>query len=145
SKRGGWTTGRELSPARILNKHGDCLLEQDRSALRTLVQGLDAYRVGDESTLAELVGHPFVYWEDQPEMKVEVDKGSPELRVLQQGDQIVIDIQPVLPYFSADVGVLSEGSHRVRVYRLSEAQKAIAQVLGKGFRVPSEALDDISL
>ena len=145
SKRGGWTTGRELSPARILNKHGDCLIEQDRSALRTLVQGLDAYRVGDETTLAELVGHPYVYWEDRPDMKVEVDRGAPELRVLQQGDQIVIDIQPVLPYFSADVGVLSEGSHRVRVYRLSEAQKAIAQVLGKGFRVPSAALDDISL
>ena len=145
SKRGGWTTGRELSPARILNKHGDCLIEQDRSALRTLVQGLDAYRVGDETTLAELVGHPYVYWEDRPDMKVEVDKGAPELRVLQQGEQIVIDIQPVLPYFSADVGVLSEGSHRVRVYRLSEAQKAIAQVLGKGFRVPSEALEDISL
>ena len=145
SKRGGWTTGRELSPARILNKHSDCLIEQDRSALRTLVQGLDAYRVGDETTLAELVGHPYVYWEDRPDMKVEVDRGAPELRVLQQGDQIVIDIQPVLPYFSADVGVLSEGSHRVRVYRLSEAQKAIAQVLGKGFRVPSAALDDISL
>lgn len=145
SKRGGWTTGRELSAARILNKHGDCLLEQDRSALRTLVQGLDAYRVGDETTLAELVGHPYVYWEDQPEMKVEVDRGAPELRVLQQGDHIVIDIQPVLPYFSADVGVLSEGSHRVRVYRLSEAQKSIAQVLGKGFRVPSQALEDISL
>ena len=145
SKRGGWTTGRELSAARILNKHGDCLLEQDRAALRTLVQGLDAYRVGDETTLAELVGHPYVFWEEQPDMKVEVDKGAPELRVLQQGDHIVIDIQPVLPYFSADVGVLSEGSHRVRVYRLSEAQKAIAQVLGKGFKVPSEALNDISL
>jgi superfamily II DNA or RNA helicase len=145
SKRGGWTTGRELSAARILNKHADCLLEQDRSALRTLVQGLDAYRVGDETTLAELVGHPYVFWEDQPDMKVEVEKGAPELRVLQQGDQIVIDIQPVLPYFSADVGVLSEGSHRVRVYRLSEAQKAIAQVLGKGFKVPSKALDDISV
>lgn len=145
SKRGGWTTGRELSAARILNKHGDCLLEQDRAALRTLVQGLDAYRVGDETTLAELVGHPYVFWEDQPELKVEVEKGAPELRVLQQGEHIVIDIQPVLPYFSADVGVLSEGSHRVRVYRLSEAQKAIAQVLGKGFKVPSNALDDISV
>lgn len=145
SKRGGWTAGRELSPARILNKHGDCLIEQDRAALRTMVQGLDAYRVGDETTLAELVGHPYVFWEDQPDMKVEVDRGAPELRVLQQGEQIVIDIQPVLPYFSADVGVLSEGSHRVRVYRLSEAQKSIAQVLGKGFRVPSKALDDISL
>lgn len=144
SKRGGWTTGRELLPARILNKHGDCLLEQDRSALRTLVQGLDAYRVGDETTLAELVGHPYVYWEDRPDMKVEVDRGAPELRVLQQGEQIVIDIQPMLPYFSADVGVLSEGSHRVRVYRLSESQKSIAQVLGKGLRVPLSALDDIS-
>lgn len=145
SKRGGWTAGRELSATRILNKHSDCLLEQDRSALRTLVQGLDAYRVGDETTLAELVGHPYVFWEEQPDMKVEVDKGAPELRVLQKGDHIVIDIQPVLPYFSADVGVLSEGSHRVRVYRLSEAQKSIAQVLGKGFRVPSTALGDISV
>jgi superfamily II DNA or RNA helicase/tetratricopeptide (TPR) repeat protein len=144
SKRGGWTTGRELLPARILNKHADCLIEQDRSALRTLVQGLDAYRVGDETTLAELVGHPYVYWEDQPEMKVEVDRGAPELRVLRQGEQIVVDIQPVLPYFSADVGVLSEGPHRVRVYRLTEAQKSIAQVLGRGFRVPVEALEEIS-
>ena len=144
SKRGGWTTGRELLPARILNKHADCLIEQDRSALRTLVQGLDAYRVGDETTLAELVGHPFVYWEEQPEMKVEIDRGAPELRVLRQGEQIVVDIQPVLPYFSADVGVLSEGTHRIRVYRLTEAQKSIAQVLGRGFKVPVEALDDIS-
>ena len=144
SKRGGWTTGRELLPARILNKHSDCLLEQDRTALRTLVQGLDAYRVGDETTLAELVGHPYVYWEDQPEMKVEIDRGAPELRVLRQGEQIVVDIQPVLPYFSADVGVLSEGPHRVRVYRLTEAQKSIAQVLGRGFRVPVEALEEVS-
>lgn len=144
SKRGGWTTGRELLPARILNKHADCLIEQDRSALRTLVQGLDAYRVGDETTLAELIGHPYIYWEDQPETKVEVDRGAPELRVLRQGEQIVVDIQPVLPYFSADVGVLSEGPHRVRVYRLTEPQKAIAQVLGRGFRVPVEALEEIS-
>lgn len=144
SKRGGWTTGRELLPARILNKHADCLLEQDRAALRTLVQGLDAYRVGDETTLAELVGHPYVYWDDQHEMKVEVDRGAPELRVLRQGVQIVVDIQPVLPYFSADVGVLAEGPHRIRVYRLTEAQKSIAQVLGRGLRVPVEGLDEVS-
>ncbi len=144
SKRGGWTTGRELSPARILNKHADCLTEQDRGALRTMVQGLDAYRVGDETTLAELVAHPFVYWEEQPELKLEIERGAPELRVLRQGEQVVIDIQPVLPYFSADVGVLSEGTHRIRVYRLTEAQKSIAQVLGRGFRVPVEAMEEIS-
>lgn len=143
SKKGDWTSGRDLLPARILNQHSDCLLEQDRQALRTLVQGLDSYRVGDESTLAELVGHPYVFWEHQPELRVEVQKGNPELRVLRQGDRVVVDVQPVLPYFSADVGVLVEGAHRLRLFRLTEAQKEIARIIGKGLKVPAEAADEL--
>ncbi|MCA9796622.1 MAG: hypothetical protein KC910_32660, partial [Candidatus Eremiobacteraeota bacterium] len=143
SKKGDWTGGRDILPARLLNQHGDVLLEQDRNALRTLVQGLDSYRVGDESTLAELVGHPYVYWEPDPSMRLEIQRGTPEIRVLEHEKEVQVDVQPVLPYFSADVGVLQEGPHRLRVYRLTENQKEIARILGKGLRVPVEAADEL--
>ncbi|MBI3929280.1 MAG: hypothetical protein HY319_27285 [Armatimonadetes bacterium] len=143
SKKGDWTGGKELLPHRILNQHGDCLLEQDRGALRTLVHGLDSYRVGDESTLAELVGHPYVFWEQQPEIRVDIQKGSPEIRVLQQGDRMAVDVQPVLPYMTADVGVLPEGPHRLRIYRFTEAQKKIANLVGKGVNVPVESCEEL--
>lgn len=141
SKRGDWTQGREILPARLLSNHNDCLIEEDRRALRTLVHGLDSYRVGDEGTLAELVGHPYVFREENPNARVEVQTGSPELRVLKEGEELVVDVQPVLPYFSADVGVIPEGVHRLRVYRVTEAQREIARVIGKGLRIPVESND----
>lgn len=118
------------------------------------------FEIDRAAAIAALVGHPHVVLAEAPEQFVELIEGSPELEVLRQGGGFQLRINPEphaeppgAYYPNAEdrreaealllISVLRDSPQRLRVIRLSEAQRRATQLLGKRFEVPVEAQDEL--
>ncbi|MGD1895775.1 MAG: DEAD/DEAH box helicase [Phormidesmis sp.] len=150
SVKGGWTKGKKLNPKRLYGTYGlpDYLSEQDKKVCSTIsVQYSDRYHHRTSPTyfftadaLLALTGHPHIFREDAPEVKVEVVEGEPELVVRKvQRDRLELSLSP--PITRRDVMGIKETPTRIKVIAVSEAHKRIAEILGAANRlqVPAKA------
>lgn len=109
--------------------------------------------------IGALIGHPAVVMADAPDVLVDVVEGTPELEVVREGDRYVMRVTPgmrgqdpgkdYLYSLDADekrelealrhITVMRDSPQRVRVVRLTPAQRRAAQLVSSRFKVPATA------
>ena len=143
--RGQWTRGRSVALKRLYGAGGnlDFLTLQDHE-VRTAIRpeyynyGNIGYAIDVNKALPLLIGHPLVFWEDAPEVRVELVRGEPELLVTPQGSQWRIELTPQV-LLEAPVWVVKETPTRLKVIVFNAAHQQVMAILGKGLTVPAAA------
>jgi superfamily II DNA or RNA helicase len=140
--KGIWSKGRNIALkrlARSLNEF-DYLIPQDRQACQHIeaeyhysYYGGDASYQVKESALLELVGHPAVFWEDAPDVPIEVVQAEPELLVKKdkKGDRLILQLSPTLTDPEQTIAFYQETPTRLRVIKIQANHRQIAQILGQ--------------
>ncbi|GAB4228809.1 MAG: DEAD/DEAH box helicase [Elainellaceae cyanobacterium] len=150
--KGGWSKGRPIALKRLKNESEEFsyLTPQD---LRLCAQ-IKTYTYGwrnqieytfSERAIAALVGHPYVFWEDAPNTRVEVVKGEPELLVKKsKDDRLTLEFSPELKE-NQDILTIKESPTRLKVIELTPEHRRIAEILGKQNRleVPAAAKERV--
>jgi superfamily II DNA or RNA helicase len=138
----GWTVGKPIVLKRLTGSGIDETLpftDQDRKICQCIMvernsgsrygSGKTVYSFGPE-TIVALVGHPHVYWESSPTIRVEIVKGEPELTVKQAGEHY-LHLQLVPNLTQADKYlVVKETPTRLKVIEVKESYQRIAALLG---------------
>lgn len=137
--QGAWSRGRPVALKRLAQeKDVDYLSPQDREVCTYLVGDYTSHYSGSyrwrAGAIAALVGHPLVFWDNAPTMRVDVVKGEPELRVQRDeaGDRLTLQLFPDLSNLEPDQPIVleKETPTRLRVVDVSEEHRRIAQIIG---------------
>ncbi|MEM8638574.1 MAG: DEAD/DEAH box helicase [Cyanobacteria bacterium P01_G01_bin.54] len=156
SVKGGWTKGKAIALKRLYDasEQPDYLSQQDRQVAKTLDVEYEhrgyygaskAHYSFSQSALLALVGHPLVFWEESPTVRVDVVAGEPELLVKRQSDQqLRLELLPPIPE-GVKILVLKETPTRLKVIRVNGDHHRIRQLLGERNRldVPAHAQEKV--
>jgi SNF2 family DNA or RNA helicase len=138
--KGEWTKGRSVALKRLAQSPDEFgyLTDQDRR----LCQSIEAHNYSsgyyygkteyefNRGAIAKLIGHPLVFWDDNPDVRVDVVAGEPELVVTENGDDTLsLRLNPAVKG-DADHTVLKETLTRVKVITIRDDHRRIASVLG---------------
>lgn len=97
------------------------------------------YSLTGFKALFELKNHPHFYWEDQPEIPVEIEEAKPVLEVNNNKKDILLSIKP-FPKNNTEYHITKEGFQRLIVTHYNQQLLMIAKLLGEqGLLVPYEA------
>ena len=127
-----------------------------------------SFQIDRAAGVMALIGHPFVALAEMPETLVDVVEGVPQIESVHehtaQGERIVLRVSPephteqsvpeLWRYCSDEterkeletlryVSVLRDSAQRVRVIRLTPAQRRAAQLVSGRFSVPASAQADL--
>ncbi|MBF0190865.1 MAG: DEAD/DEAH box helicase [Magnetococcales bacterium] len=139
--KGEWTRGRVLTQRslRSLSLIPGKLSPQDMKLCAAMEVDFNRYgaresRMEGHRLLPLLIGHPLVFWEEEPTVNVEVIAGEPELCVREENGKLLI-------HFSEDASRLGayairETPTRCRVVEILPRHKEVAEILGKGLEIP---------
>ncbi len=165
-KRGarGWGKPKPLALAKLA---GNQKLEPwDAKVARALRQDrryARRYRLDRAAAIAALIGHPAVVMFDAPDATVDVVEGTPEMEVAREGERYVIRVTPqvraepeAIPsrYYADEderreldalryITVVRDSPQRIRVIRLTPAQRRAAQLVSGRFSVPAAAQSEL--
>jgi SNF2 family DNA or RNA helicase len=158
TKSGGWTKGREIPvsqwPDCLEGKESDFLTDQDKAAMMAGLAGRPSRYYYDYDNdpdpgviLRILAGHANVFWQDRPEVPVEVVLGTPQVRITPKGSSLRICMDPY-PYEEADdlpgsSRIIKESPTRVRVVVFERMHLKMAEVLGEdGMAIPKDRTEE---
>jgi superfamily II DNA or RNA helicase len=155
TKRGGWSPGRPVSLERLY-KHLDSfdyLSEQDRRICRqieaeTLFEYYGGYRkiqysLDGGQALSEAIGHPLLFWGDDPKQPVEMIRAEPVLEVTRSKGKLQLRLAP-FPHGKRTLIPQREGKGRLRLVAFSAQHRRIADILGEqGVSVPRQASNQV--
>ena len=151
NKNGQWTRGRSVALKRLFSNRTkmDFLTPQDEkicTALETY-QEYGGYGYGRgtvygfdlDQALPLLVGHPLIFRQDDPEVRVELITGEPELQVIQTGNKLRLGLVPAFDE-DQDTLLVEESPTRFKVISITPQHRNIAGILGdKGLKIPATA------
>jgi superfamily II DNA or RNA helicase len=148
--KGQWTNGRPLALKRLSEDatQMEYVTPQDIRVISHVAPSRQPYSPGLRydldiaAAVPDLVGHPFVYWYDSPETRVELLAGEPELLVQERKGKLRLSLQPAVDP-STPVIVLREAPNRLRVVTVNDEHRRIAAILGDGLAVPLHAKDEV--
>ena len=134
--KGEWSKGRNIALKRLRSADDiDYLTPEDLRVCGHLQSydhngwGHSDYRFGDRAILA-LIGHPLVFWEDNPKTRIEVIGGEPELKISTVKDErIVISMYPEFEP-GKQVMVQKESPSRLKAIEITDNHRRIAEILG---------------
>lgn len=135
SAKGTWTKGRVVALNRLAKNAADFdyLSNQD---LQVCNQIKYDYYSGSQYTLNRdaikaLVGHPLVFWEESPTVRVEIVAATPELVIEQKGDgSLNLFMEPAISPGDG-ITLLKETPTRLKVLDVTTEHHRIAEILGK--------------
>jgi superfamily II DNA or RNA helicase len=149
--KGEWSKGRNVAIKRLKDpKNFNYLTPQDLQVCKYLKVynsggwGGTEYRFDDRAILS-LVGHPLVFWESSPTLRIEVVKGEPELTIKAiKGERIVLEMSPK-PEIGQNVMLVKESPSRLKAIEISADHRKIADILGGQNRleVPAAAKERV--
>ena len=145
--RGAWSAGRAMGLKRLHEdaQQIDFLTPQDVRAAGAIKPWREyygaslRYEIDPDKVLVALIGHPLVFSLAQPDVRVEVLAGEPELLIKSARGQLLLRLQPSLADIAADVVVQQETPTRLRVIKILDEHRRIAAIVGKGLAVPLHA------
>lgn len=148
NKKGSWSAGRPISLKRLVTnpRSFDYLTPQDFQVCSQIYiseygyYGHVDYHLG-RAAIAQLIGHPLVFWDSPPYSSVEIVKAEPELLVKKgKKQQLILQLSPKIKP-DDDVLVWQETPSRVKVLSVTPEHQKIAQIFGKKgeLRVPLHA------
>ncbi len=150
--KGNWSKGRPLAMKRLYQNPGqfDYLTPQDSkvcSHLETTYYGyydkID-YNFSDRAML-ELVGHPLVFWQDSPTVRVDIVSGEPELIVKKlKQERLSLEFSPKLKS-DKEIAIVKETPTRLKVIEITVEHQRIATILGQDncLNVPAAAAEQV--
>jgi len=145
---GTWTKGRPIALKRLLIELETFayLSQQDKQILRHLYA--HEYKDGwytnieyifDEKYLPAAIGHPLIFLPDGIS-RVELVKGKPELRIKKQKDgKIFLELFPKPSRYEESYRAIKETETRIKLVSVDDEYHRMAEILGKGIRVPASA------
>ncbi|MFM1841286.1 MAG: hypothetical protein RLZZ490_17 [Cyanobacteriota bacterium] len=142
SKKGEWTAGRAIAMKRLSRRSADVdyLSPQDERVcghIETYSYGYYGqvdYQFNDKA-LVELIGHPLVFWEDNPNIPIDIVAGEPQLQIKKTGNKkLVIKLEPRISSES-DVIAIKESLTRLKVIAVTPEHRRIATILGNKNRL----------
>lgn len=137
--KGEWSKGRPIALKRLNSalSEFDYITPQDMrvcSCIETYNDGSYYGKVDytfGEKAISALIGHPLVFWEDTPTIRVEIVKGEPELLVKKEKlGRITLEFSPKLPE-SQNILHIKETPTRIKVIEITAEHRRIAEILGK--------------
>jgi superfamily II DNA or RNA helicase len=139
--KGEWSKGRNIALKRLRHPDDiDYLTPEDLRVCSHLQSydhngwGNSDYRFGDRAIVA-LIGHPLVFWEDNPKTRIEIIGGEPELKISTvKDDRIVISMYPEFEP-GKQVVVQKESPSRLKAIEITDNHRRIAEILGKQNRL----------
>ncbi|MEB3227432.1 MAG: DEAD/DEAH box helicase, partial [Synechocystis sp.] len=151
SKKGEWTAGRAIAMKRLSRRSDiDYLSPQDER----VCGHIETYSYGyygqvdyqfNDMALGELIGHPLVFWDDNPNIPIEIVTGEPQLQVKKTGNKkLVIKLEPPISDDSKVIAI-KESLTRLKVIAVTPEHRRIATILGNKNRleVPSAAQEQV--
>ena len=166
-KRGprGWSKPKILPLAKLANS--EKLGPWDAKVARSIRPDRNQSRrftLDRAAAIVSLIGHPAVILSDAPELTVDLVEGAPELEVLRQGERYFLKITPEVRqapareqagfyYLDAEsqrdlealrfITLVRDSPQRVRLIRLTPAQRRATQLVSAQFSVPATAESDL--
>jgi SNF2 family DNA or RNA helicase len=137
--KGEWSKGRPIALKRLSNNLSEFnyVTSQDMrvcSCIETYNDGSYYGKVDytfSEKAISALIGHPLVFWEDTPNIRVEIVKGEPELLVKKgKQDRLTLEFSPKLAE-SQNILHIKETPTRIKVIEITVEHRRIAEILGK--------------
>ncbi|MEN6423989.1 MAG: DEAD/DEAH box helicase, partial [Phycisphaerales bacterium] len=150
TKTGAWTKGREIGISRLVERSRedqDFLTDQDKAVLAAITIKQDyydmVYRLDPGLALQALAGHPNVFWEDAPQLPVEIVSGKPEVQIVPKGERLCICMDPYPDPDLHDAAtasfIVKESPTRVRVVVFEPVHMRMAEILGPdGVAIPKD-------
>lgn len=152
SLKGGWTKGRAVAMKNLYHTHASMpgLTDQDRRLCGTIEAfshrsygyygSTVEYSFDMSRALPALVGHPLVFQEEAPDVRVELVMGEPEVRIRKKQGKMTLTMTPMPDlYGEGNVLVVKESPARFKVIRLEDKHRKIASLVGPGLVLPEEA------
>jgi superfamily II DNA or RNA helicase len=148
--KGAWGVGRSIALKRLSNNLSEFnyITPQDLRVCAYIetyhdnshgYYGKTEYSLNEKAIL-ELVGHPFVFWENSPTTRVEIVKGEPELLVKKSArEYLTLEFFPKLPE-KKEILVIKETPTRIKAIEISAGHRRIAEILGKENRLEVPAI-----
>lgn len=146
---GGWSKGRPVSLSRLYQSSKLTFLSpQDRKICTAIkkthnveTQGVNYNFVMDKALVA-MIGHPLLFLLESPSTPVELISGEPELLVEERGE--LLHIRFAQPITSDNITIYQETPTRIKVIKISDNHRRIAQITGKdGLTVPKSASEHV--
>ncbi len=149
--KGEWSKGRPIALKRLSENLAefDYLTPQDMRVC-ACIETFTSYNYGyhgkteytfNEKAISALIGHPLVFWEDSPNIRVEIVKGEPEL-IVKKGERnrLTLEFSPKLVE-SQNILNVKETPTRIKVIEINAEHRRIAEIIGKENRlnVPATA------
>ena len=146
SAKGQWSKGRPIALKRLSYEQDSLpgISEQDKKIASCIRKSYDNYygasdyEINGEKALPFLIGHPYVYWLDAPDIRIDIGRGEPALVMKQSGDKIRMELEPAM-HLDQPVIWQKQTPTRLMVYPSSPELKQIAGIIGKGLSVPANA------
>ena len=147
--KGVWTKGRVIALSRLAKNTSefDYLTPQDIQACNHIKYDYYSgtqYSLNRDAVKA-LVGHPLVFWEESPTVRVEIIAATPELVVEQGGDgSLNLHMEPAISPGDG-ITLVKETPTRIKVLEVTSEHQKIAEILGKRNQliVPSAGQDQV--
>ncbi|RWX49578.1 hypothetical protein VU00_12323, partial [Candidatus Electrothrix marina] len=133
TKRGAWTQGR---PVALKNLHDNYstmkgLSNQDRRVCQAIKAeyysgswrsyGKTEYEINDDQALPALVGHPLVFLEKTPDVRVELVMAEPELEIREEKGKLRLALSPAPPSNGeGEIQVFKDTPTRFKLYRFTK-------------------------
>ncbi|MEM6449927.1 MAG: DEAD/DEAH box helicase [Cyanobacteria bacterium P01_D01_bin.105] len=137
--KGTWTRGKVVALKRLATDSLDYLSDQDKDicdALETFYED-DYYNENSrpqyafsQKALLALIGHPLVFSEDAPDIRIVVEAAEPELWVKKiEGDMLQLQLSP--PLNNHNILAFQETPTRLKVIEITPQHRQIADIIGK--------------
>ncbi len=132
-----WGAGKLVTTTRLLQDPPACLSAQDRRMLTHLHAPDNRIPQFDPRAWLELVGHPLVFYKDEP---VQVVMDQPRLQVYAQGGGVRLELEPPT-YRPIDVDFSQPG--QVRVLDMPATLRQLYSLVGSGLPFPAQAQEEL--
>jgi superfamily II DNA or RNA helicase len=141
-----WGQGRAVTLSRLQGAQQELegLTDQDRAAiaqirLADVGKKSTEKRIDCPAALAQLAGHPLLFWAQEPDHPVQVSLGQPEVSILRERNQLRVAITPNLAE-DERYHLVRESRHRLRIIEISTDQDRALKILGhEGLVLPKTA------
>ncbi len=145
NKKGTWTKGRAVALKNLYeNNHTmEGLTEQDHRVCRAIKEeyyrtsyryGKTEYNIDKDIAIPALVGHPLLFLENSPGVRVELVQAEPEMQLIKEKGKLKLAIFPARS--SDGLMVIKDTPTRFKLIRFSSEQKEIIDLLGKELTIP---------
>ncbi|WP_296183117.1 DEAD/DEAH box helicase [Pseudomonas sp. UBA1879] len=149
SAKGLWSSGRAVSLKRLVEDGPamDFLCEQDRQAISAIQvshhYSRPDYELPASKALPRLIGHPAVYWQDAPDVRIDLQAGQASLHLQANDEQIRVHLEPQGLLQAGETLVQKETTTRLLIYSINRELRKIAEIVGDGLVVPTSAKEQL--